>query len=192
MTGTTKLPFDSVESTNHNGPDVTNRPAVGAAQDAERDPVRSIPKESQMAIQVLLVEDSPGDVRLTREAFRDADTSIELHVATDGVEAMNFLRRTGVHAAAPRPDLILLDLNLPKMDGREVLAAIKADDDLRTIPTVILTTSDAEADIVRSYQLQANCYLSKPVQLDAFESLVQSINDFWLTRVKLPQKTARR
>jgi chemotaxis family two-component system response regulator Rcp1 len=141
-----------------------------------------------MSIEVLLVEDSPGDVRLTQEAFRDANGSIHLHVANDGVEAMNFLRREGVHANAPRPDLILLDLNLPKMDGREVLAHIKGDSELETIPTVILTTSDAEADIVQSYQLHANCYLTKPVQLDAFEGLVKSINDFWLTRVKLPQK----
>jgi two-component system, chemotaxis family, response regulator Rcp1 len=145
--------------------------------------------ENGVPIQVLLVEDSPGDVRLTQEAFRDANSSVALHVASDGVEAMAFLRREGEHARAPRPDLILLDLNLPKMDGREVLALIKEDPDLRTIPTVILTTSDAEADIVKSYQLRANCYLSKPVQLDAFESLVKSINDFWLTRVKLlPQE----
>jgi chemotaxis family two-component system response regulator Rcp1 len=141
-----------------------------------------------MPMEVLLVEDSPGDVRLTQEAFRDANPSIRLHVATDGVEAMTFLRREGIHADAPRPDLILLDLNLPKMDGREVLAHIKEDDMLKTIPTVILTTSDAEADIVKSYQLQANCYLSKPVQLDVFESLVGSINDFWLNKVKLPQQ----
>ena len=141
-----------------------------------------------MPIEVLLVEDSPGDVRLTREAFRDANTSIHLHVASDGVEAMAFLRHEGVHVRAPRPDLILLDLNLPKMDGREVLAHIKEDDSLRTIPTVILTTSEAEADVVTSYQLHANCYLSKPVQLDAFESLVKSINEFWLTKVKLPQQ----
>jgi chemotaxis family two-component system response regulator Rcp1 len=141
-----------------------------------------------MPIQVLLVEDSPGDVRLTKEAFRDANQSILLHVASDGVEAMAFLRREGVNVQAPRPDLILLDLNLPKMDGREVLAHIKEDDNLKTIPTVILTTSDAESDIVRSYQLQANCYLTKPVQLDAFEGLVKSINDFWLTKVKLPQQ----
>ncbi len=141
-----------------------------------------------MPIQVLLVEDSPGDVRLTQEAFRDANQSILLHVAADGVEAMAFLRREGVHLRAPRPDLILLDLNLPKMDGREVLAHIKEDDNLKTIPTVILTTSDAESDIVKSYELQANCYLTKPVQLDAFEGLVKSINDFWLTKVKLPQQ----
>ena len=139
-----------------------------------------------MEVEVLLVEDSPGDVRLTQEAFRDANMSIHLHVATDGVDAMAFLRKEGRHGKSPRPDLILLDLNLPKMDGREVLAHIKADDSLRTIPTVILTTSEAEADIVKSYQLQANCYLSKPVQLDAFESLVKSINDFWLTKAKLP------
>jgi chemotaxis family two-component system response regulator Rcp1 len=135
---------------------------------------------------VLLVEDSPGDVRLTQEAFRDADPSIELYVATDGVEAMAFLRREGIHVNAARPDFILLDLNLPKMDGREVLAHIKEDKDLKTIPTVILTTSDAEADILTSYQLRANCYLIKPVQLEEFESLVKSVNDFWLTTVKLP------
>ena len=105
---------------------------------------------------------------------------------------MAFLRREGTNADAPRPDLILLDLNLPKMDGRQVLAHIKADDSLKTIPTVILTTSEAEADIAKSYQLQANCYLSKPVQLDAFEGLVKSINDFWLTKVKLPQQEQNR
>ncbi len=138
-------------------------------------------------IEVLLVEDSPGDVRLTQEAFREADVSIRLHVAADGLEAMAFLRKEGVYAQAPRPDLILLDLNLPRMDGREVLASIKEDEGLKSIPTVILTTSEAEADIAKSYQLQANCYLSKPVQLDAFESLVSSINDFWLTKVKLPR-----
>jgi len=141
-----------------------------------------------MPIEVLLVEDSPGDVRLTQEAFRKANGSVHLHVAIDGVEAMAFLRHQGAHANAPRPDLILLDLNLPKMDGREVLAHIKADDSLKTIPTVILTTSDAEADIVKSYQLQANCYLTKPVQLDEFDSVVKSINDFWLTKAKLPQQ----
>jgi two-component system, chemotaxis family, response regulator Rcp1 len=144
--------------------------------------------EDGMPIVVLLVEDSPGDVRLTQEAFRDANRAVHLHVASDGMEAMAFLKKQGVHANAPRPDLILLDLNLPKMDGREVLAHIKADQTLKTIPTVILTTSDAEADIVKSYQLQANCYLTKPVQLVAFESLVKSINDFWLTKVKLPQQ----
>ncbi len=139
---------------------------------------------------VLLVEDSAGDVRLTQEAFRDADPSVTLHVAMDGVEAISFLRRTGTNGEVPRPDLILLDLNLPGMDGREVLACIKADDDLKTIPTIILTTSEAEADIVKSYRLQANCYLNKPVQLDAFEALVKSIDDFWLTKAQLPLPTA--
>ena len=138
------------------------------------------------AMTVLLVEDSPGDVRLTKEAFLDANRLIDLRVANDGVEAMAYLRREGVHGDAPRPDLILLDLNLPRMDGREVLAHIKEDDSLKRIPTVILTTSEAEIDIVRSYQLQANAYLSKPVQLDAFETLVKSINDFWLTVARLP------
>ena len=134
---------------------------------------------------VLLVEDSPGDVRLTQEAFREADKSIHLHVASDGVEAMAFLRCEGAHVNAPRPDFILLDLNLPKMDGREVLAHIKSDQSLKMIPTIVLTTSEAEADIVKSYQLQANSYLSKPVQLDVFESLVKRINE-WMTTVKLP------
>ena len=140
---------------------------------------------------VLQVEDCPSDVRLTQEAFRDANMSVQLHVASDGVEAMAFLRKEGAHVHAPRPDLILLDLNLPKMDGREVLAHIKKDEGLKTIPIVILTTSEAEADIVNSYQLQANCYLSKPVQLDAFQSLVKSIKDFWLTKVKLPRQRPR-
>jgi two-component system, chemotaxis family, response regulator Rcp1 len=140
---------------------------------------------------VLLVEDSPGDVRLTREAFRDIDVSVHLHVAIDGVEAMAFLKREGAYADAPRPDFILLDLNLPKMDGREVLARIKEDESLKTIPTVILTTSDADTDVARSYQLQANCYLTKPVQLDEFEALVRSVTDFWLKKVKLPQQSQR-
>jgi chemotaxis family two-component system response regulator Rcp1 len=141
-----------------------------------------------MALEVLLVEDSPGDVRLTQEAFRDAGTRINLHVATDGVAAMTFLRRQGAHEQAPRPDFILLDLNLPKMDGREVLAHIKEDDGLKTIPTIILTTSEAEADILKSYQLQANCYLNKPVQLEAFETVVKTVNEFWLTMAKLPPR----
>jgi chemotaxis family two-component system response regulator Rcp1 len=139
-----------------------------------------------MHLQVLLVEDNAGDVRLTREAFREANPAIQLHVACDGIDAMAFLRREGAHVHAPRPDLILLDLNLPKMDGREVLLRIKEDDVLKRIPTVILTTSEAEADILRSYELHANCYLCKPVQLDKFETLVKSINDFWLTKAKLP------
>jgi chemotaxis family two-component system response regulator Rcp1 len=146
----------------------------------------AVKADAGMPLEVLLVEDSPGDVRLTQEAFREANRAIRLHVACDGVEAMAFLRRQGPHAGAPRPHLILLDLNLPKMDGREVLAHIKEDEDLKTIPTVILTTSEAEADILTSYKLQANCYLSKPVQLDEFEAIVRSINDFWLTKVQLP------
>jgi two-component system, chemotaxis family, response regulator Rcp1 len=138
-----------------------------------------------MPLNVLLVEDNPGDVRLTLETFRDANKSVRLHLAANGIEAMGFLRREGPNALAPRPVLILLDLNLPKMDGREVLAEVKGDIDLKTIPIVILTTSDAESDITRSYQLQANCYLTKPVRLEEFENLVKSVNDFWLTKVKL-------
>jgi two-component system, chemotaxis family, response regulator Rcp1 len=141
------------------------------------------------AIEVLLVEDSPGDVRLTQEAFRDCGKPVRLHLASDGVEAMAFLRGEGIYADAPRPDLILLDLNLPKMDGREVLKEIKRDPNLKTIPTIILTTSDDEADVLISYQLQANCYLRKPAHWDAFDNLVRSINAFWLTRAKLPQQT---
>jgi chemotaxis family two-component system response regulator Rcp1 len=152
--------------------------------------MRNLLGEDNAPIEVLLVEDSPGDVRLTQEAFRDAKSPINLHVAVDGADAMAFLRKEGTHADAPRPGIILLDLNLPKMDGREVLAHIKEDENLRTIPTVILTMSDAEADIEKSYRLQANCYLTKPVQLDTFEILVKSINDFWLKSVKLPKQTA--
>jgi chemotaxis family two-component system response regulator Rcp1 len=138
-----------------------------------------------MPLDVLLVEDNPGDVRLTLETFRDANKSVRLHLVADGVEAMAFLRRQGAYVLAPRPVLILLDLNLPRMDGREVLAEVKGDIDLKTIAIVILTTSDTESDITRSYQLQANCYLTKPVRLEEFESLVRSVNDFWLTKAKL-------
>jgi chemotaxis family two-component system response regulator Rcp1 len=140
-----------------------------------------------MPLEVLLVEDSPGDVRLTLEAFQAANVSVHLNVASDGVGAMAFLNHEGAHVNSPRPDIILLDLNMPRMDGREVLARIKQDDSLKTIPTVILTTSESEGDIVKSYQLHANSYLCKPVQLSAFENLVKSINDFWLTKAKLPQ-----
>ena len=136
---------------------------------------------------VLLVEDISGDVRSTVDAFRDANPSVRLHVAKDGNEAMAFLGREGVHAQAPRPELILLDLSMPKMDGSEVLALIKTDESLKMIPTVILTTSDADSDIVKCYKLQANSYLCKPVELAAFEILVRSINDFWLTKSKIPQ-----
>ena len=137
-------------------------------------------------IVVLLVEDSPGDVRLTREAFKDARVHINLHVAQDGTEAMAFLTREGKYADAPRPDLILLDLNLPKKDGREVLKEIKESPTLGTIPVVILTTSASEADVLRSYQLHANCYITKPVDLDGFLTVVKSIDSFWLSVVKLP------
>lgn len=139
-------------------------------------------------LQVLLIEDSPGDVRLMQEAFRDVAAAISLHVAADGVEAMEFLRQEGDHASAPRPDLILLDLNLPRMDGREVLIELKEDQSLLMIPMVILTTSSAEADVEMCYRLLVNCYLIKPVELDAFETLVKSISLFWLTKVKLPQQ----
>lgn len=141
-------------------------------------------------VQLLLVEDSPGDVRLTREVFRDANSAVQLHVASDGIEAMAFLRHEREHVDAPRPDLILLDLNLPKLDGRDVLALIKEDGALRSIPTVVLTASDAVVDIANSYQLRANCYLTKPVHLDDFENLVSRINNFWLTTAKLPSGTS--
>jgi two-component system, chemotaxis family, response regulator Rcp1 len=140
-------------------------------------------------IEVLLVEDSPGDVRLTREAFKDAKVLINLHVASDGVEAMAFLGREGKHAKALRPDLILLDLNLPKKDGRQVLEEIKENPTLKSIPVVILTTSASEADIQQSYQFHANCYITKPVALDGFLTVVKSIDNFWLSVVKLPRET---
>ena len=140
------------------------------------------------AIQVLLVEDSPGDIRLTQEALKDAKIHINLHVVRDGEQAMSFLMREGEHANAPRPDLILLDLNLPKKDGREVLQEIKESPTLKIIPVVILTTSAAEADILRSYLLHANCYITKPVSLDGFLTVVKSIEDFWMSVVRLPSK----
>jgi two-component system, chemotaxis family, response regulator Rcp1 len=140
-----------------------------------------------MPLEVLLVEDSPGDVRLTQEAFHAVNPAVHLNVAADGIEALAFLRHEGAYADAPRPDLTLLDLKMPKMDGRQALALIKADESLKTIPVVILTTSESEGDVARSYQLHANSYLCKPVQLSAFENLVKSINDFWLTKARLPQ-----
>jgi chemotaxis family two-component system response regulator Rcp1 len=142
-----------------------------------------------MPIKVLLVEDSQGDRRLTQEALVGANNSIQLLVVPDGAEAIAFLKQQGTYVHAPRPDIILLDLNLPKTDGREVLAHIKTDSSLKSIPVLILTTSDAETDIVKSYQLQANCYLCKPVSFSEFEHLVNTINDFWLTKVKLPHHT---
>jgi chemotaxis family two-component system response regulator Rcp1 len=139
-------------------------------------------------MEVLLVEDNPGDARLAREAFLDINKSIRMHLASDGLEAMAFLKRQGAHIHALRPDLILLDLNLPKMDGRKVLARIKGDENLKMIPTIVLSSSETDADVLISYQLQANCYLRKPAQWDAFNDLVKSINNFWLSRVKLPQQ----
>ena len=139
-----------------------------------------------LPIQVLLVEDNPGDARLTRIALEDGKVHINLSIVDDGVEAMAFLRKQTVYAASPHPDLILLDLNLPKKDGREVLAEIKADQTLKRIPVVILTTSQAEEDIIKAYNLCANCYISKPVDFDQFVKIVQSIEDFWFTIVKLP------
>ncbi len=138
-------------------------------------------------IQILLVEDNPGDVELTREALHDTKVHMHLSVVNDGVEAMAFLRREGRFADAPRPDLILLDLNLPRKDGRGVLADVKQDPSLRHIPVVVLTSSQAEQDIVRAYELHANCYVTKPVDLDQFVKIVRSIEQFWFTVVKLPQ-----
>lgn len=137
-------------------------------------------------VEVLLVEDNPGDVRLTREALKEGKVRNNLSVVSDGVEALAFLRREGRYAGAPRPDVILLDLNLPRKDGREVLQEVKADPALRSIPVVILTTSDAERDIAQAYALHANCYIKKPVDLDQFITVVQSIENFWFTIVKLP------
>jgi chemotaxis family two-component system response regulator Rcp1 len=137
-------------------------------------------------IVVLLVEDNAGDVRLTQEALKEGKVRNLLMVAGDGIEAMAILRQEGVHRDALRPDLILLDLNIPKMDGTEVLAAVKGDPDLRRIPVVVLTTSKAEEDILKSYNLHANCYITKPVEFEKFVSVVKTIDDFWLTIVKLP------
>jgi len=136
--------------------------------------------------EVLLVEDNPGDVRLTQEVLREGKISNRISVTIDGVEALAFLRREAAFADAPRPDLILLDLNLPKKDGREVLAEIKDDESLRQIPVVVLTTSKAEEDIVRSYELYANCYITKPVDFEQFIAVVRSIENFWLCLVRLP------
>jgi chemotaxis family two-component system response regulator Rcp1 len=143
-------------------------------------------KSSLHPIEILLVEDNPGDARLAKEALKDSKLMNNLYIADDGVEAMNFLHQTGKYSKMPRPDLIILDLNLPKKDGREVLAEIKTDDDLKRIPVVILTISKAEEDILKSYNLHANCYISKPIDLDQFMKVVKSIEDFWLTIVKLP------
>jgi CheY-like chemotaxis protein len=148
------------------------------------------PPPNAKSIDVLLVEDDPGDTLMIREAFEDNKVRNRLTCVTDGVQALEFLRREGSHAGAPRPDLILLDLNLPRKDGREVLAEIKADDDLRTIPVVILTTSQAEEDVLRSYELHANAYVTKPVDFERFIEVVRQIDNFFVTVVKLPNGDA--
>ncbi len=140
------------------------------------------------AIEILLVEDNPGDVELTREALDAAKVANRLHVVDDGADAVEFLFRRGKYANAPRPDIILLDLNLPKKDGRQVLSEIKANADLAQIPVVVLTTSQAEEDILRAYQLHANCYITKPVDFNQFLRIVSTIEEFWLSVVKLPKK----
>jgi CheY-like chemotaxis protein len=139
------------------------------------------------SIEILLVEDSPGDVRLTQEVLRDGKVNNRLSIVYDGVAALSFLRREGQYATAPHPDLILLDLNLPKKDGREVLEVIKSDSSFKRIPVVILTTSQAEEDILRAYDLHANCYITKPIDLEQFIRVIKSIEEFWLSIVKLPQ-----
>jgi CheY-like chemotaxis protein len=139
-------------------------------------------------IEILLVEDNPGDVRLTKEALKEGKVANQINVVMDGMEAMAFLHREGKYANAPKPDLILLDLNLPKKNGREVLAEVKMDSRLKCIPVVILTSSQAEQDIVMTYNLHANCYIKKPVDFDQFIDVVKSIEDFWFNVVKLPPK----
>jgi chemotaxis family two-component system response regulator Rcp1 len=141
-------------------------------------------------IEVLLVEDSPGDVRLTREALKEGKIRNNLSHVPDGVEAMAFLRHEGPYADVPKPDIVLLDLNMPRKDGREVLAEMKADARLKRIPVVVLTTSEAEQDILKTYDLHANCYITKPVDLDQFISIVRSVENFWLQLVKLPREAA--
>lgn len=145
-------------------------------------------EERVMPIEILLVEDSPGDVRLTQEALKESKLKNNLHVVGDGAEAIDFVQKKGKYATMPRPDLILLDLNLPKKDGREVLTEIKADKDLRHIPVVILTVSRSEEDILRSYGLHANCYIVKPIDFNQFISVVKAIENFWFTIVKLPSR----
>ncbi len=142
-------------------------------------------------IHILLVEDNPGDVRLTQEAFKENMIYNNMSVVEDGVEAMQFLRQQGKYADAPRPDLIMLDLNLPRKDGREVLSEIKTDPDLKRIPVVVLTTSEAEEDIVKTYNNHANCYITKPVDLEEFIKIVKSIETFWLNVVKLPSDSTK-
>jgi len=139
-----------------------------------------------MPVEVLLVEDNPGDAELTRIALQDSKISVNLNVVEDGVEAMAFLRKQERYALMPHPDIVLLDLNLPRKDGREVLAEIKSDHNLKRIPIVVLTTSQSEEDILKAYNLAANCYITKPVDFDQFVKIVQSIENFWFAIVKLP------
>ncbi len=143
-------------------------------------------KNGLKAVEILLIEDNPGDVRLTIEALKESKILNNLHVAVDGIEAMSYLNREGKFKDEPRPDLIILDLNLPKKDGSEVLEEIKEDESLKKIPVVILTTSEAEQDIIKSYELHANCYITKPVNMDQFIKVVKSIGDFWFSIVILP------
>ena len=144
--------------------------------------------ENLKFVEILLIEDNPGDARLTQEALNDGKVKNNLHIAYDGVEATDFLFRRNQYQDAPRPDLIILDLNLPKKNGQEVLAEIKADDNLKSIPVIVLTISKAEEDIIRSYNLHANCFITKPIGLIKFFDAVKSIEDFWFSLVKLPQK----
>jgi len=143
-------------------------------------------KNKFKAVEILLIEDNPGDVRLTIEALKESKIMNNMHVADDGIEALSFLKKEGIYKDKPRPDLIILDLNLPKKDGREVLGEIKSDDSLKQIPIVILTTSEAEEDIIKSYELHANCYITKPVNMEQFIKVVSSVGEFWFSTVMLP------
>lgn len=145
-------------------------------------------ERSKKPLEILLVEDNPADIRLTSEAFKDSNVRHHLHAVRDGVEALNYLRRIGEFGEAPRPDVVLLDLNLPRKDGREVLAEIKSDPALRRIPVVVLTTSQAERDLLQAYDLYANCYLIKPIEFDRFIAVIGHIRDFWLSAVTLPPR----
>jgi len=145
---------------------------------------------TDVPVEILLVEDSPSDQLLAREALAEAGIASRVHVVSDGIEAMDFLRRQGRHQRAPRPDLILLDLNLPRKDGREVLSEIKSSEDLKRIPVVVLTTSESEQDVKRAYALHANCYISKPVDFEAFKRVIRSIEEFWFRTVRLPSSTS--
>jgi chemotaxis family two-component system response regulator Rcp1 len=164
--------------------------SVQAKTFSPRPRTKPLATENDSHIEVLLVEDRPGDTRLTKEAFHHRGKPLQLHHAWNGAEAMDFLKRKGVFEDAPRPDLILLDLDIPEMDGREVLARIKRDPNLKAIPTIILTTSNSAADILLCYKLHANCYLQKPANWDEFDYLVTSIDRFWLSKGRLPQKSS--